>query len=141
MPPGRLLNINQVLAGIPPAPAAPPIKLPRRIVVPAPVTPAVVGAPPAPPPTAAPAPAVRVAPPFIPGAVRVNPAILRAQPAIVAQLEGRTLRPRLNDLRPDLFPIKTGGGFGRGESQHPISPTQTPDDRCLYESPNNPQQR
>ncbi|WND81486.1 hypothetical protein [Lysobacter capsici] len=146
MPLGRLLNINQVLAGIRPAPAAQPIKLPGGIVVPAPATPAVVVAPPAAPPVAAPpvvapAPAVRVAPPFIPGAVRVNPAILRAQPAIVAQLEGRTLRPRLNDLRPDLFPIKTGGGFGRGESQHPISPTQTPDDRCLYESPNNPQQR
>ncbi|MEH6415749.1 hypothetical protein V7787_17775, partial [Pseudomonas sp. CGJS7] len=71
----------------------------------------------------------------------MNPAILRAQPAIVAQLEGRTLRPRLNDLRPDLFPIKTGGGFTRAESQHPISPNQAPDDRCLFEDPRNPQQR
>ncbi|MFD0326534.1 hypothetical protein [Lysobacter gummosus] len=146
MPLGRLLNINQIVAGIRPAPAAAAIKVPGVVIAapPAVVAPAVTAAPIA---VAAPAPAIadlaaiKASPVLMPGAVRMNPAILRAQPAIVAQLEGRTLRPRLNDLRPDLFPIKTGAGFGRAESPHPISPNQTPDDRCLFEDPRNPQQR
>ncbi|MGH8081253.1 MAG: hypothetical protein ACREP7_11810, partial [Lysobacter sp.] len=119
------------------------IKVPDAIVAaPSPaVAPVVVAAPPAAVSVVAPV-AVRVAPAIVSGAaVRMNPALLRAQPAIVAQLEGRTLRPRLNDLRPDLFPIKSGGGFTRAESPNPISPNQTPDDRCLFEDPRNPQQR
>lgn len=145
MPPGRLLNINQIVAGIRPALATSAIKMPGVIATPAVIAAEPVAAPAAPAaPPAAPvaAPAVRVAPQIMAGAaLRMNPAILRAQPAIVAQLEGRTLRPRLNDLRPDLFPIKAGGGFGRGESPHPISPNQSPDDRCLFEDPRNPQQK
>lgn len=138
MPPGRLLNIGQILANVRVAPAAPAIKLPGAVVAP-PAAPAVVAPPPAAPAAGV---ATRIPPAFGPGAaVRVNPAILRAQPAIIAQLEGRTLRPRLNDLRPDLFPIRNGAGFARAESAHPISPSQTPDDRCLFEDPRNPQQR
>ncbi|MGO1070181.1 hypothetical protein [Lysobacter sp. CA199] len=135
MPPGRLLNINQLVAGIRPVPTVAAIKVPGVVAVP----PAPIAAPA----TVVAAPVgMRVAPAVMTGAaVRMNPAILRAQPAIVAQLEGRTLRPRLNDLRPDLFPIKTGGGFTRAESPHPISPNQAPDDRCLFEDPRNPQQR
>jgi len=154
MPLGRLLNLNQIVAGIRPAPAAP---APAAAPTPAPLAAAglrirvpggVVAAPPAvhaATPVAAPAvheaAAPAVAPAFIPGAaLRVNPAVLRAQPAIIAQLEGRTLRPRLDALRPGLLP-NAGGGFTRAESAHPISPNAAPDDRCIFEDAKNPQQR
>lgn len=137
MPPGRLLNLNQIVAGMRPAIAAAParpIKIASPIPAPAVVAPAVV----APAPTVA---AEVVARPAVMPAMRINPALLRAQPAIIAQLEGRTVRPRLNDLRPGLFPIKADAGFVRSQSPHPISPSAAPDDRCLFEDPHNPQQR
>lgn len=151
MPLGRLLNLNQIVAGVRPAPAAvavaAPIRIPGVVVAP-PVhaaTPVVAPPPaqptPAQPTPAQPAPTVRVAPPFMPGAaLRVNPALVRAQPAIVAQLEGRTLRPRLDVLRPGLLP-NAGGGIARADSAYPISPSATPDDRSLFEDAKNPQQR
>lgn len=150
MPLGRLLNLNQIVAGIRPAPAAPAAPAPvaaaapaiaARIRIPGMVAaaPAVHAATPAAP--AQPAPAVRVAPAIMPGAaMRVNPAVLRAQPGLVAQLEGRTLRPRLDVLRPGLM-RSASGGFTRAESAYPISPTATPDDRTVFEDAVNPQQR
>lgn len=146
MPLGRLLNLNQIVAGIRPAPAAPAVAAPApamagRIRIPG----VVVAAPPVHAATPAapvqPAPAVRVAPAVMPGAaMRVNPAVLRAQPGLVAQLEGRTMRPRLDGVRPGLLP-NAGGGFARAESAYPISPTATPDDRTVFEDATNPQQR
>ncbi|MGO1000415.1 hypothetical protein [Lysobacter sp. CA196] len=135
MPPGRLLNLNQIVAGVRPAVAvapAKPIKIAAPVAAPAVVAPVVM------------APVVAaevVARPAVMPAMRINPALLRAQPAIIAQLEGRTVRPRLNDLRPGLFPIKADAGFVRSQSSHPISPSTTPDDRCLFEDPHSPQQR
>ncbi|QWP76955.1 hypothetical protein J5226_00665 [Lysobacter sp. K5869] len=157
MPLGRLLNLNQIVAGVRPAPAAPAaepapapaaaaiaaaglrIRIPGAAVA---VPPAVHAATPVAPAAAAVvAPPPAVAPAFIPGAaLRVNPAVLRAQPALIAQLEGRTLRPRLDALRPGLLP-NTGGGFTRAESAYPISPNAAPDDRCIFEDAKNPQQR
>lgn len=57
MPLGRLLNINQIVAGIRPAPAAAAIKVPGVVIAapPAVVAPAVTAAPIA---VAAPAPAI-----------------------------------------------------------------------------------
>ncbi|WP_223620924.1 hypothetical protein [Lysobacter sp. ESA13C] len=140
MPPGRLLNLNQIVAGVRPAVAVAPaksIKIAMPVAAPAVVAPAVI----APAVLAPAAPAEVVARPAVMPAMRINPAMLRAQPAIIAQLEGRTVRPRLNDLRPGLFPIKADAGFVRSQSPHPISPSATPDDRCLFEDPHNPQQR
>ncbi|SDY23544.1 hypothetical protein [Lysobacter enzymogenes] len=162
MPLGRLLNLNQIIAGVRPAPAAPAepaapapvaaaaglrIRIPGGVIA----APAVHAATPVAAPIAAPAvheaapvavaPVRAATPAIVAGAaLRMNPALLRAQPAIIAQLEGRTLRPRLDALRPGLLP-NAGGGFVRADSAYPISPNAAPDDRCVFEDAKNPQQR
>ncbi|MBX9401652.1 hypothetical protein K4L06_10030 [Lysobacter sp. BMK333-48F3] len=138
MPAGRLLNLNQILAGVRPPVAAP------HPATPATPPPAVVVAPPPAAPRPPPPGVSVTAPPAAAGELRMRPAVpgLRMNPAVLrAQIEGRGLRPRLNDLRPDLFATAPGAGFARAQSPQPISPSAAPDDRCLYEDPHNPQQR
>ena len=130
MPAGRFLDLQHIVL-------APHIRTEAliRIAQPLPTDP-----PPAPDPSA-PQP---VEPPIL-APVVLAPAILRADASALIvdrsavsllSTDAIRMRPRLDLMRPELFHDKSGQGFERQDSPHPISPTQQPNDTMLFEDPN-----